>query len=111
MQHLGVEVSSIQGSVEDLSSRCHELLEGASCQEKEIKGRLLGLRKKARSLRGQVEEQQEEFEDALWRWQELQGHVDTCMQNLAVIEKSLEFQEKGEHFYEEQRRTYLVRKQ
>ena len=110
-QLLGQEVSSIHSSVEDLTSRCQELLEGVPGKGEELEGRLVGLRRKVQSLEGQVEEKKEEFEDTLWKWQEFQGQINTCMQNLAIVEKSLEFQEKGDHMYDDQRRTYLVRQQ
>ena len=39
-----------------------------------------------------VTEKEEEFEEKLWKWQEFQNEMDSCFRNLAVIEKSLDFQ-------------------
>jgi hypothetical protein len=37
-----------------------------------------------------VAEKQEEFEDTLWKWQEYQSEIESCFQNLIMMDKSLD---------------------
>ena len=54
-------------------------------------------------------EKEEEFEETLWRWQEFQSDVDGCFRNLAMIEKSLDFQSLDDGELEDRRETHQVR--
>ena len=56
-----------------------------------------------------VTEKEEEFEEKLWKWQEFQNEMDSCFRNLAVIEKSLDFQSSFDDAeLEDRAETHLV---
>ena len=107
LQVIGREVQTCLGSVEDLSVKCQELADAD--EVKVLEGRLEGLRETCENLEGVVAEKQEAFEDLLCTWQAFQGEIDSCFRNLAMIEKSLEFQVLDEATYEEQLQTHQVR--
>lgn len=107
MKSFSKEVYDLQGSVEDLSSRCQELM--SSRESEELGEQLVTLMEKCDNLEGHVAEKEEEFEETLWRWQEFQSDVDTCFRNLAMIEKSLDFQSHDDGESEDRRETHQVR--
>ena len=110
LKSISKEVSDLQGSVEDLSSRCQELISSVPSRESEELGeQLVTLRTKCENLEGHVAEKEEEFEETLWRWQEFQSDIDACFRNLAMIEKSLDFQSLDEGELEDRRETHQVR--
>ena len=57
---------------------------------------------------GHVAEKEEEFEETLWKWQEFQSEVDACFRNLAMIEKSLDFQSVDDGELEDRKETHQV---
>ncbi|KAL9958264.1 hypothetical protein ACROYT_G035259 [Oculina patagonica] len=108
-ESISKEVSDLQGSVEDLSSRCQELLSSVPSRESEELGeQLVTLKVKCENLEGHVAEKEEEFEETLWRWQEFQSDVDACFRNLAMIEKSLDFQSLDDGELEDRRETHQM---
>ena len=103
-------MSSLQGSVEDLSSRCQELMNCTPTRESEkLEEQLDTLKTICDDLEGQVMEKQEEFEETLWRWQEFQSDIDASFRNLAMIERSLDFQSVNDDELEEHQETLQVR--
>lgn len=42
------------------------------------------------NLEGEVAEKQEEFEDTLWKWQEYQAEIESCFENLVMMDKSID---------------------
>ena len=68
----------------------------------------MDLKAKCENLEDVVVEKQEAFEDMLCTWQTFQGEIDSCFRNLAMMEKSLDFQMLNESIYEEHRQTHQV---
>ena len=80
-----------------------------SRESEELGEQLVTLKAKCENLEGHVAEKEEEFEETLWRWQEFQSDIDACFRNLAMIEKSLDFQSLDEGELEDRRETHQVR--
>lgn len=80
-----------------------------SRESEELGEQLVTLKEKCENLEGHVAEKEEEFEETLWRWQEFQSDVDACFRNLAMIEKSLDFQSLDDGELEDRRETHQVR--
>lgn len=75
----------------------------------ELGEQLVTLKAKCEHLEDHVTEKEEEFEETLWKWQEFQSDMDTCFRNLAMIEKSLDFQSIDDGELEDRRETHQVR--
>ena len=80
-----------------------------SRESEELGEQLVTLKAKCENLEGHVAEKEEEFEETLWRWQEFQSDIDACFRNLAMIEKSLDFQSLDDGGLEDRRETHQVR--
>ena len=80
-----------------------------SRESEELGEQLVTLKTKCENLEGHVAEKEEEFEETLWRWQEFQSDIDACFRNLAMIEKSLDFQSLDDGELEDRRDTHQVR--
>ena len=80
-----------------------------SRESEELEEQIDTLKTKCENLEDHVAEKEEEFEETLWKWQEFQSDVDTCFRNLAMIEKSLDFQSLDDGELEDRRETHQVR--
>lgn len=78
-------------------------------ESEELGEQLVTLKAKCEHLEDHVAEKEEEFEETLWKWQEFQSDMDTCFRNLAMIEKSLDFQSIDDGELEDRRETHQVR--
>lgn len=78
-------------------------------ESEELGEQLVTLKAKCEHLEDHVAEKEEEFEETLWKWQEFQSDMDTCFRNLAMIEKSLDFQSIDDGELEDRRETNQVR--
>ena len=81
----------------------------SSRESDELGEQLVTLMAKCENLEGHVAEKEEEFEETLWRWQDFQSDIDACFRNLAMIEKSLDFQSLDDGELEDRRETHQVR--
>lgn len=77
-------------------------------ESEELGEQLATLKAKCENLEDHVAEKEEEFEETLWKWQEFQNDMDTCFRNLAMIEKSLDFQSIDDGELEDRRETHQV---